>query len=126
MNKKKNLIFFLIFILLVNCSFSGNTGIWDGSENEKRRISELESEQEKNKDKDIDIIYSSNNIYSKEISLTKNISLTNSKENLSWKMSSLNHQNFLGNIYLSGINNVFLKKKLERINLLYQKLYPHH
>ena len=110
MNKKKNLIFFLIFILLVNCSFTGNTGIWDGSENEKRRISKLESEQKKNKD--IDIIYSSNNIYSKEIPLTKNISLTNSKENLSWKMSSLNHQNFLGNIYLSGIDNVFLKKKI--------------
>ena len=110
MNKKKNLIFFLIFILLVNCSFTNYAGIWDGSENEKRRISKLESEQKKNKD--IDIIYSSNNIYSKEISLTKNISLTNSKENLSWKMSSLNHQNFLGNIYLSGIDNVFLKKKI--------------
>ena len=110
MSKKKNLIFFLIFILLVNCSFSGNTGIWDGSENEKRRISKLESEQKKNKD--IDIIYSSDNIYSKEIPLTKNISVTNSKENLSWKMSSLNHQNFLGNIYLSGIDNVFLKKKI--------------
>ena len=27
-------------------------------------------------------------------------------------MSSLNHQNFLGNIYLSGIDNVFLKKKI--------------
>ena len=109
MNKKKNLIFFLIFILLVNCSFSSNTGIWDGSENEKRRISKLENEQKKNKD--VDIIYSSDSIYSKEIPLTKNISVTNSKENLSWQMSSLNHQNFLGNIYLSGINNIFLKKK---------------
>ena len=27
-------------------------------------------------------------------------------------MSGLNHQNFLGNIYLSGINEVFLKKKI--------------
>ena len=28
MNKKKNLIFFLILILLVNCSFDDKTGIW--------------------------------------------------------------------------------------------------
>ena len=27
-------------------------------------------------------------------------------------MIHLNHQNFLGNIYLSGIDNVFLKKKI--------------
>ena len=34
------------------------------------------------------------------------------EKNLSWEMSSLNHQNFLGNIYLSGIDNIFLKKKI--------------
>ena len=124
MNKKKNLTFFLIFILLVNCSFSGNTGIWDGSENEKRRISKLESEQKKNKD--IDIIYSSDKIYSKEIPLTKNISVTNSKENLSWKMSGLNLQNFVGNIYLSGIDNNFLKKKLAKITFQYRRLWHQH
>jgi len=73
MNEKKNLIFSLIFILLVNCSFTNYSEIWDGSENEKRRISKLEKEQKKNKD--IDIIYSSDNIYSKEIPLTKNISV---------------------------------------------------
>ena len=33
------------------------------------------------------------------------------KKNLSWGMSGLNHQNFLGNIYLSGAENLFLKKK---------------
>ena len=27
-------------------------------------------------------------------------------------MYGLNHQNFLGNIYLSGIDNIFLKKKI--------------
>ena len=41
-------------------------------------------------------------------------------------MSGLNHQNFLGNIYLSGIDNIFLKKKLEKINFPYQELYLHH
>ena len=32
---KKNLIFFLIFFLLVGCSFDTKTGIWGGSEEEK-------------------------------------------------------------------------------------------
>ena len=27
-------------------------------------------------------------------------------------MSGLNYQNFIGNIYLSGINNIFLKEKV--------------
>ena len=110
MNKKKNLIFFLIFILLVNCSFDNKTGIWSGSKKEKRRISELEKEQKQTKV--VDYIYSSKSVYSKEISLTKKISISNPRKNLSWKMSSLNQQNFLGNIYLSGIDNIFLKKKI--------------
>ena len=110
MNKKKNLIFFLIFILLVNCSFDNKTGIWSGSKKEKRRISELEKEQKQTKV--VDYIYSSKSVYSKEISLTKKISISNPRKNLSWKMSSLNQQNFLGNIYLSGIYNIFLKKKI--------------
>ena len=110
MSRKKNLIFFLIFILLVNCSFDNKTGIWSGDEKEKRRISELEKEQ--NQIIDVVDIYLSESIYSKEISLTRNISISNPKKNLSWKMSSFNHQNFLGNIYLSGIDNIFLKKKI--------------
>ena len=115
MNKKKNLIFFLIFILLVNCSFDNKTGIWSGSKKEKRRISELEKEQKQTKV--VDYIYSSKSVYSKEISLTKKISISNPRKNLSWKMSSLNQQNFLGNIYLSGIDNIFLKKKIGKNKL---------
>ena len=110
MNRKKNLIFFLVFILFVNCSFDNKTGIWSGEEKEKRRITELEKEQ--NQIIDIVNVYSSESIYSKEESLTKNISISNPKKNLSWKMHGLNHQNFLGNIYLSGIDNIFLKKKI--------------
>ena len=45
MNKKKNLIFFLVLILLNHCSFDNKTGIWDGNEDEKERISELEKKQ---------------------------------------------------------------------------------
>ena len=110
MINKKNLIFFLIFILLNNCSFDNKTGIWGDSEKEKRKISELEKKQKQILD--VEKIYSSDEIYLKEVPLTKNISLSKPKKNLSWKMSSLNHQNFLGNIYLSGIDNIFLKKKI--------------
>ena len=110
MINKKNLIFFLIFILLNNCSFDNKTGIWGDSEKEKRKISELEKKQKQILD--VEKIYSSEKIYLKEVPLTENISLSKPKKNLSWKMSSLNHQNFLGNIYLSGIDNIFLKKKI--------------
>ena len=110
MINKKNLIFFLIFILLNNCSFDNKTGIWGDREKEKRKISELEKKQKQVLD--VEKIYSSDKTYLKEVPLTKNISLSKPKKNLSWKMSSLNHQNFLGNIYLSGIDNIFLKKKI--------------
>ena len=110
MINRKSLVFFLIFILLSNCSFDDKTGIWGGSEKEKRRISELEKEQKQIID--IERVYSSENIYNDEIPLTKGISLSKSKKNQSWQMSGLNHQNFLGNIYLSGTDNVFLKKKI--------------
>ena len=109
MSRKKNLIFFLVFILFVNFSFDNKTGIWSGEEKVKKRITELVEEE--NQVIDTVNIYSSEDIYSKEVSLTKNISISNSKKNLSWKMHGLNHQNFLGNIYLSGIDNIFLKKK---------------
>ena len=110
MINKKNLIFFLIFILLNNCSFDNKTGIWGDDEKEKRKISELEKKQKQILD--VEKIYSSDKIYLKEVPLTKNISLSKPKKNLSWKMSSLNHQNFLGNIYLSGIDNIFLRKRI--------------
>ena len=108
---KKNFLFFLlIFAILSGCSFDDKTGIWSGSKKEKKRISQLEKEQ--SKIIDIKKIYSSDETYSKEIALLQNVILSEPKKNLSWKTSSLNNQNFLGNIYLSGINNTFLKKKI--------------
>ena len=71
MNKKKNLVFFLILILLVNCSFDTKTGIWSGTENEKERVVEIEKEQIR--EKNIEKIYSIGNIYSLEKTLTKKI-----------------------------------------------------
>ena len=43
MNKKVSYLFFFLFsILLTSCSFDKVTGIWDGGEEEKRRLFELE------------------------------------------------------------------------------------
>ena len=107
-NKIKYLIFFLIFILFTSCSFH-KSEIWTGDKKEKKRISELEKEQSRT----IDVVkvYTSESLYLKEIPAAKSISLTEPKTNSSWKMSGLNLQNFVGNIYLSGIENNFLKKK---------------
>ena len=79
MINRKRLVFFLIFILLSNCSFDKMTGIWGGSEKEKRRISELEKKQKQIID--IERVYSSENIYNDEIPLTKGVSLSKSRKN---------------------------------------------
>ena len=119
--KIKNLIFFLIFILFVNCSFDNKSGIWSGSKKEKKRVSELEKEQKSI----IDVvkIYTSESSYSKEIPAVKSINLTEPKTNSSWKMSGLNLQNFVGNIYLSGIGNNFLKKKIGKNKFILEDVW---
>jgi len=108
--KVKYLIFFLIFILFASCSFDNKSGIWSGSKKEKKKVSELEKEQ--SRIIDVVKVYTSESLYSKEIPAVKSISLTEPKTNSSWKMSGLNLQNFVGNIYLPGIGNNFLKKKI--------------
>jgi len=120
MIEKKNVIFFLVLILLVNCSFDTKTGIWSGAEDEMKRIIELEKEQIKNKN--IKKIYSSKNIYYIEKALTGKIILSQPKKNLSWEMPGLNNQNFLGNIYLSSVDNKFLKKKIGKNKLSLSKI----
>ena len=108
MNKYLNFII-IYFLLISSCSFDNKTGIWDEGENEKRKASELEKQQRK---KEIIKIYSSENPYSKEIKAQSNINLEPPKRNPSWTMPGKNVQNSLGNIYLSGTNNNFLKKKI--------------
>ena len=110
MNKKKNLVFFIILFLLVNCSFDTKTGIWSGEEVEKEKVVEIKKEQDSKKN--IRKIYSIGDEYSLEKTLTKKIKLLKPEKNSSWQMSGRNHQNFLGNIYLSGIDDRFLKKKI--------------
>ena len=110
MIKNSKIIYLFILILLSNCSFDNVTGIWSGSEKEKKRISDLAMEQ--NRIISTEKIYSPDQfIYSTEILLKQNIILTKPKKNSSWEMSTLNHQNFLGNIYLTGAENIFFKKK---------------
>ena len=101
---------FLIFIFLTNCSFDNKTGIWSSEENEKKRISIIEKQQKKilNTVK----LYSSESNYNKEIHGKNKIDLTKAKKNTEWKMSGMNLQNFLGNIYLQGTKDIFLKKKI--------------
>ena len=69
---KKKLKFFLIILLLTSCSFDKKTGIWSGSEKEKRRISELEKEQKS--------IIEVKKIYSTENIPTENISKKTKKD----------------------------------------------
>ena len=110
--KIKFLIFLLIFISFAGCSFSNKAGIW--SEKEKSRISKLEKEQKRQTE--VVKVYTSKVTSLEEIPAVKSVSLTEPKTNLSWKMSGLNLQNFVGNIYLSGIDNNFLKKKIGKNN----------
>ena len=106
----KCLIFFSMYILLLSsCSFDNKTGIWDEGKNEKKKATELRKQQNK---KEIIKIYSTENIFSEEIIAQKNINLKSPKKNLSWPMHGLNIQNSLGNIYLSGSSDNFLKKKI--------------
>ena len=93
MINKRNLFFFLIIVLFTSCSFDNKTGIWKGSEDEKRRISDLE----KNQKSIINIkkVYSSDTSFFKELELKKSIKISNPVKNFSWEMSGLNHQNYL-------------------------------
>ncbi len=111
MSKKKKIIFFLLIFITANCSFDSFTGIWGDPNKEKKRAKEIELRQQSVLD--VIEIYSTSdeNTYNKEINLKKIIKLTPPDKNSSWKMSGLNLQNFLGNIYLPSIDNRFLKKK---------------
>ena len=119
MINKKISILFIVFFLLNGCSFDSKTGIWGDAAKEKKKITELEKNQKEIIK--VEKIYSSDVTFRKEILLSKSIVLAKPQNNLSWTMPNLNYQNFLGNLYLSGINNTFLKKKLGRINFQYIK-----
>ena len=110
--KTKFLIFFILTFLLTNCSFYSNPEIWSGDEKEKRRMAKIIKEQKEQEGQKSIKFYSSSTSYSTEILPIKKITLSDPVKVSSWQMSGLNHQNFLGNIYLTGIDNNFLKKRI--------------
>lgn len=112
MSKKKKLFFFLVSLLLVNCSFDNKTGIWDGKEKEKIKVSDLKKIQKEEESIEIENAYSSETTFSKEVKLNKIIEISNQIKNSSWLMSGLNYQNSLGNIFLPGSENLFMKEKV--------------
>ena len=57
----KYLTFLTIFTLFVSCSFDSKTGIWSGSEKEKKKASKLEKDQENAAQ--IIKVYSSGDVY---------------------------------------------------------------
>ena len=120
MNKFNNLIALFSFVFLTNCSVVDPVGIWNSSEKEIKRVANLEKKQKEiiNTEK----IYTSDNTFSREKDLNSKIILSKPKNNLEWKMPGLNYQNFLGNIYLSGIENTFLKKKIGKDKFSYSNV----
>ena len=108
--KFRILSLFFIFIFLINCSFDNKSGIWSSEKNEKERVSDIEKQQKSVLD--TIKLYSSENKYTTEIKGKNKLNLTTPKKNTNWKMSGMNLQNFLGNIYLSNAENIFLKKKI--------------
>jgi len=108
--KLRILSFFLIIVLITHCSFDNKTGIWSSEKNEEKRVLNLEKQQKSVLD--TVKLYSSENKYTKEIRVKKKINLSKAIKNTNWEMNGLNLQNFLGNIYLKGAKNIFLKKKI--------------
>tara|TARA_Y100000590_G_scaffold11830_1_gene14473 strand:- start:15844 stop:17193 length:1350 start_codon:yes stop_codon:yes gene_type:complete len=110
MNKKiKNFLIFIVFFLVLGCSFDKRSGIWSGSEEERERLSRLKKDLE---NREIYNVYSSQNEYSEEIAATKKVELIKANKNMLWEMPNFNLQNNLGNFYLSGVEDNFLKKKV--------------
>jgi len=104
-------IFFLFFFFLVlsSCSFNNVGGIWTGTDDEKRRALKILREQGEEYIK----VYSSETIeLLKEIPSSKNITLNKPTKNKSWNMTGLNYQNHIGNLFITGVDNNFLKKKI--------------
>ena len=103
----KFFFFFIIFIYTSSCSFDSKTGIWS---DEKIKISKIEKEQNI-KSKRIKL-FESGALFNKEIPATVQAVLTEPRNISSWEMSGMNLQNNLGNIFLKGDENIFLKKKI--------------
>jgi len=107
----KKIIFFLFSSFFIfSCSFDKMSGIWSGTDNEKRRLGEIQKDQQEkvNTVK----LYSTENTYNKEVLYKGNIKLPKPIKNTFWENIGFNDQNLLTNFYLPDISNRFLKKKV--------------
>jgi len=118
LNKKFSLIFISIFILCSSCSFDSKTGIWSGDEKEKKRIDQLEEDRVKN----IKKIYTTQDISIEEVAATKDLNLSQPRKNSKWNTSNFNVQNNIGHVFLSGIDNNFLKKKIGKKKFSFSRI----
>ena len=109
---KKIIVYLLSSFIFFSCSFDKVSGIWSGTEKEKRRLGEIQKEQKEtlNKIK----LFSTENIYNTEIQPAFNTKLSKPERNISWEAAGYNNQNLLKNFYLPNISNRFLKKKTQR------------
>lgn len=109
---KKIIVYLLLSFIFFSCSFDKVSGIWSGTEKEKRRLGEIQKEQKEtlNKIK----LFSTENIYNTEIQPAFNTKLSKPVRNISWEAAGYNNQNLLKNFYLPNISNRFLKKKTQK------------
>ena len=107
---KKIILYLFSSFFILSCSFDKISGIWSGTENEKRRLGEIQQEQKERLN--IVKLYSTENIYNKEVLYKGNIKLPKPIKNVSWESVGYNDQNLLNNFYLPDVNNRFLKRKI--------------
>ena len=107
MNKLNKVVILILAFSLSNCSFGDKTGIWTGSEEEKRKIAKLE------KVNNVQTIkaFSTKKKFSKEIKSKEKTIVGPIIKNTSWPMQGQNLQNSTKNFKYSGKNNIFYKKK---------------
>ena len=110
MSIKKNFFNYIFFyLILTSCSFNNAGSIWTGIDEEKRKALRILREQSD----EIIKVYSSDEVLpSVEKKRIKIVSLGKPFENSSWAMTGLNHQNNSGNLFITGVDNNFLKKKI--------------
>ena len=107
---KKIILYLFSSFFIFSCSFDKISGIWSGTENEKRRLGEIQQEQKERLN--IVKLYSTENTYNKEVLYKGNIKLPKPIKNVSWESVGYNDQNLLNNFYLPDVNNRFLKRKI--------------
>ncbi|MDC1130305.1 PQQ-binding-like beta-propeller repeat protein [Pelagibacteraceae bacterium] len=101
----KLLIFFIILILLQNCSFDNKTGIW---KNEKSF-----SKKENDIFKDLKVLNTKNQNYNKITLIDNNFKfiIPKAKNNFEWKDIYYNKKNNFENLIYNGLNQLAFKSK---------------